>query len=461
MPVTTWALPEEVLAEPERTPLLKKLFWVYFLLLFFEGALRKWVLPQFSNELLLIRDPIAIAILWEAYRSRKWPHQWVEIAGVLTLSLFALFLLQTIVLGFPWYIALFGLRCYLLPFPVAFVMGANLDVEDLRKFARCTLWLMLPLTALQVLQYYAPSDSFLNRGAGIGASQIAYTGGHVRASATFSFVAGPIHYMALAAGLLLYALVDREFIKPRILVWLSAAALLIAVPVTGSRSIVYELAGLLVMCLVAAFSGVTGIKGTLRALTVFVTIAAGVSQLSLFNESMQSLTRRFSEASNSEGDTQSVMKGRAVAPIAQSLESAATSSGWLGKGMGYGSNFAARTLTGDVGFLASESEWPRVIAEFGPFFGVAFMMFRVLLALFFVSKAIARVREHQPLAWLLIVATIPGLIFEILEQPTIQGFVVVTIAFTLAALNPDNFEPQSAREEELPLHLRRFGTGAR
>ena len=28
-----------------KMPLLKKLFWLYFLLLIFEGALRKWVLP--------------------------------------------------------------------------------------------------------------------------------------------------------------------------------------------------------------------------------------------------------------------------------------------------------------------------------------------------------------------------------------------------------------------------------
>ena len=41
-------------------PLLKKLFWAYFLLLIFEGALRKWVMPQLSAPLLLIRDPLAL-----------------------------------------------------------------------------------------------------------------------------------------------------------------------------------------------------------------------------------------------------------------------------------------------------------------------------------------------------------------------------------------------------------------
>ena len=53
--------------------LLKKLFWLYFLLLIFEGALRKWVVPGFSAPLLLVRDPVAILIIIEAYRTNKWP----------------------------------------------------------------------------------------------------------------------------------------------------------------------------------------------------------------------------------------------------------------------------------------------------------------------------------------------------------------------------------------------------
>jgi hypothetical protein len=59
-----------------RLTLLKKLFWLYFLLLIFEGALRKWVAPQLSAPLLVIRDPVCILIIWEAYRTRKWPTRW-------------------------------------------------------------------------------------------------------------------------------------------------------------------------------------------------------------------------------------------------------------------------------------------------------------------------------------------------------------------------------------------------
>ncbi len=56
-------------------PLLKKLFWAYFLLLIFEGALRKWILPQFSAPLLLVRDPIAHAHhLWRLIEPINGPR---------------------------------------------------------------------------------------------------------------------------------------------------------------------------------------------------------------------------------------------------------------------------------------------------------------------------------------------------------------------------------------------------
>ena len=53
-----------------KMPFLKKLFWAYFLLLIFEGALRKWIVPQLSAPLLLVRDPIGLLILLEALRTQ-------------------------------------------------------------------------------------------------------------------------------------------------------------------------------------------------------------------------------------------------------------------------------------------------------------------------------------------------------------------------------------------------------
>ncbi len=89
----------------------------------------------------------------EAYRTDKWPEKWSAVIGILTAGLFGLCAIQMAAGENPWIAAAYGLRSYLLPFPVAFIMGENLDAEDLRKFGVCTLWLLLPETALEVAQY--------------------------------------------------------------------------------------------------------------------------------------------------------------------------------------------------------------------------------------------------------------------------------------------------------------------
>src|SRR5438874_6949716 len=53
---------------------IRRLLWLYILLLVTEGALRKWVVPQLSNPLLLVRDPIVLLVYLLALRARIWPR---------------------------------------------------------------------------------------------------------------------------------------------------------------------------------------------------------------------------------------------------------------------------------------------------------------------------------------------------------------------------------------------------
>ena len=45
---------------PDLVAPVKGAIWFYFWLLLGEGILRKWVLPGFSDVLLLVRDPVAV-----------------------------------------------------------------------------------------------------------------------------------------------------------------------------------------------------------------------------------------------------------------------------------------------------------------------------------------------------------------------------------------------------------------
>jgi hypothetical protein len=70
------------------------------------------------------------------------------------------------------------------------------------------------------------------------------------------------------------------------------------------------------------------------------------------------------------------------------------------------------------------------------------MIFRFMLAIMITGKALSRVREHEPLAWFLVPSLFPVLAFGTLEQPTVQGFFVVGLGFSLAALRRAAVPPE-------------------
>ncbi|MGO8759784.1 MAG: hypothetical protein ACLQG3_16825 [Terracidiphilus sp.] len=429
-----------------RIPTLKKLFWLYFLLLIFEGALRKWIFPEYSAPLLVVRDPVAVLIILEAYRENKWPERWSVITGILTVGLIGLCAIQVIAGDNPWVAAVYGLRSYLLPFPVAFIMGECLDEEDLRMFGLCTLLLALPETALEIAQYLAPPGSILNVGAYAGGGQIGYIGGHVRASGTFSFVVGPASFGPMAAAFILHGLAREKFAKTWLL-WASALAVLVSVPVDGSRTFVVQLAAVVACAGIAAAFGVSQLLKSLKILVPLFLVFVLASYLPVFSESSKSLGQRMQQANAVEGKGSfgQAVEQRTVAPVLLRLADTDFGSNPIGIGMGRGAAAVTKLLQGRTEFTVGENEIDRAIRELGPLPGLAFTLFRLGLALTVLGKAIQRARKGEPLALLLSPLVFYAVVISILEQPTDQGFMVVLLAFSLAALNPSRIAVRQAR----------------
>src|SRR5205807_9386764 len=65
---------------------LKRAIWVYFFLLIFEGVFRKWLLPQFSDVLLVVRDPVVLVIYMLAIKARLFPRNlWILSLAIIAL----------------------------------------------------------------------------------------------------------------------------------------------------------------------------------------------------------------------------------------------------------------------------------------------------------------------------------------------------------------------------------------
>jgi hypothetical protein len=417
---------------------LKKLFWLYFLLLIVEGALRKWVVPQLSAPLLVVRDPVGLLIIWEAYRTRKWPNRWTVAIILLSLLIVGLFTVQVIA-GDSLIGELYGLRTYLLPFPVLFIMGENLDAEDLRRMGVATLWLLLPIVAIEVGQYLTPPNSFLNAGAYRGAEQISFISGlSVRASGTFSFVIGAVEYDVLAAAFIFYGMIREGYAK-KWLLWAAAFALLLSVPLTGSRGTVIQLAVLLACVALSAAMGVSQFAKTLRIILPLAILIFLATRLPVFSNAMSDLGERFQLETNAGQVEQSAGRSnenfvifRLFTPMIDTIEDPKFTRSWMGIGMGRGAN-AVQALPGAPQGGAGETEFQREFREMGPIAGMLFPIFKLLLGIVIFGQALARAREGEPLALLLVPLAVVWLFFAQLEEPTEQGFVVIGAAFCIAA----------------------------
>jgi hypothetical protein len=410
---------------------LKRWIWVYFWVLIFEGALRKWIFPSLSGPLLLVRDPVAVIVYIQAYRCRKLSMKTMWPIAILTVGMCLLALAQIVAGVNTPPIALYGLRSYLLHLPLIFIIADTLDEEDLHRLGRWLLLLSVPMTALVLAQFNAPANSWLNAGAGENAAQILSAGGHVRPAGTFSYGIGMQCLAILVAAFIVDALM-RKGIYPRWLLWPALLATVATIPLLGSRTVLFTMAALSVFTFFSGMSQAARLAGLLKIVVVLLLAGFVAVQLPFFNHAVDTMTERWQQAAKSEGGVEDVLNKR-VLGVFEAGGEAGASAPWLGTGVGMGSNFAA-AVTGNEGtFLAGENEWERVVVEFGPLCGLLFMGARVCFAIYMVMQAMRALKRNAALAWLLVPAVVPLLIMTIMEQPTFLGFMVFGAGLCLAA----------------------------
>ena len=212
---------------------IRQLIWLYLWLLLTEGVLRKWVMPRFSDGLLIVRDPVVLGIYYYAIRAHVFPRNfWVSALWVIAfLSLIAtiLFARFSLVSGYVPTIPLlevtvYGIRSNFLQLPIIFVIASVFDEEDVKKFGWWIIALMIPMCLLMIAQFKASPDSFINRTAGLSeAEQLTAGGGKIRPPGPFSFISGPVFYMSAAAAFLIYGALRRTVYNNWLLISSGAA----------------------------------------------------------------------------------------------------------------------------------------------------------------------------------------------------------------------------------------------
>ena len=422
--------------------LLKKAIWLYFLLVFFEGALRKWFLPGLASPLLLARDPIALWLV-VICAMRGYFKLNIYIIGFVVIGMISLF--ATIFWGHGnIMVALYGARILLIHFPCIFAIAHIFTKEDVIKFGKFTAWLAIPMALLIAIQFYSPQSAFVNRGVGGDTAGAGFTGalGYFRPSGTFSFTNGNSMFFSFAACFVFYFWIKSEGLNKIIIIG-STIALLVSIPLSISRSLFFHIIISFIFVLACTLRSPKYISQTIISCIAGIMILFVLSKISFFQTATEAFTTRFESANRNEGGLESVLLDRYLGGLLGAL-SMPENSPFFGQGLGMGTNVGSMLLAGERRFLVAEGEWGRLIGESGIFLGMILIILRLTLSYKITARSWQQTGYGNFLPWMLLSFCILALPQGGLSQPTALGFLTMISGLNLAALNETEVREDNA-----------------
>ncbi|WPP52898.1 hypothetical protein [Catalinimonas niigatensis] len=406
--------------DPNR--LLKQGIWIYFLLLIFEGALRKWFLPSLATPLLIVRDPLAIWLIIKVWQRGLLPAN-IYLAGIILIGITGIFTATLLGHGsLP--VALFGARILLVHFPLMFVIGFIFSREDVVKVGKITLWIAVPMTVLMALQFYSPQSAWVNRGVGGDMEGAGFSGamGYMRPPGTFSFTNGLTLFYSFVAAYVFYFWLHIKSINKLVLIG-ATLGLLAAIPLSISRSLFFSVGVTLIFTLIAVSHKPQYVSKVIVATFGLIIALVILSQTSFFQTAIEVFTDRLENANKSEGGLGGVLLDRYLGGLLEAIVGSETeNSPFFGYGLGMGTNVGSMLLTGDLKYLISEGEWGRLIGEMGPLMGIAVILLRLGFCAKITIASYQKLISGDMLPWILLSFCLLNVPQGQWAQPTALGF---------------------------------------
>lgn len=408
-----------------RTTIIAMFVW-----LLLEGAVRKWIFPQYQAPILLLKDAGFLAAYIGYLLAAK--HRVPEEDKVKILSLSACFLTVYCVLEvlnphLPTpLLAVYGLKNYLMYIPLIFILPEMIRTrQDLNRMIFWICALSIPICLLALYQFTQPGTSWVNKyvsheaGQEVNASLFGEQGegefryGRARTSSTFSYIGGFTTFLLLImplCGALLLA--SRERSRETMVV---IGALLFAIGATfttGSRTPVFAVIAVApVMTMIAGSKGLLPLGAAMRIAAAAALI--GAVGYWLFADAAEAFLYRTQ-------NTDSVFV-RFLSPVVDTIGAYQTSP-LFGLGIGSNSN-AAPTLGGaDQYWLQGnyfELETARVMQDLG-LGGFVLVYFMKVYVIFMVIRYLnwSRSKLFIALQMAILAFVIPHLVLFTINNPT-------------------------------------------
>lgn len=415
--------------------ILKKAIWLYFFLWVFEGALRKWILPSLATPLLIVRDPIAIYIVFKALNLKvKFINLYVVFSTFFTLLSLAI----TLTFGHNnLFVGVYGARIMLLHFPLIFIIGSVFTKEDVLKMGRVLLLLNILMTIIVYFQFNSPQTAFINVGIG-GEGSAGFSGamGYSRPPGTFSFTTGLSIFYSASSVFVFYFWLSKEYCS-KILLVISTIALVIALPLTISRGAVVAV---LIVGLFATAAAITSLQAFFKVIitltVLFLTILFLQNFVPIFSVGTEVFMDRVDSANKSTGAGSGLKESillRIWVDFAGPFLDLFSYPMFEGN-LGMGTNAGAQMLTGKTTFLISETEVGRIVGEQGIILGLGIVLVRIVLTISMAINSWRLPNTHKLLPFTLCGAACVAVFQGQWAQPTVLGYAVIMVGLLMAAL---------------------------
>jgi hypothetical protein len=412
--------------------LIKIAIWLYFLLWIFEGALRKWILPSLATPLLIVRDPVAIFIIYRAIISNiKFVNTYTILGFFITLLSFII----TLTFGHSnLFVGLYGARIMLLHFPLIFIIGSVFTKEDILKIGRAILWINILMSVIVYFQFISPQTAFINLGLG-GEGSAGFSGalGYSRPSGTFSFITGLTFFYISVSVYVFYFWLSKENCS-KILLFASTIALIFALPLTISRGTVMGVLVVGFFALIGASSSFKKIMKIILIVSVFVALIFILnSTTSVFSTGTEVFMTRLNNANEGAGIKESIFL-RMYDNFKDPLVDLFNKPLFVGN-LGMGTNAGAQMLSGNRNFLISEGELGRLAGEQGLILGGLLIGLRIFLSFNLLFSSLKLPSEDKLLPLIFCGTALLAIAQGQWAQPSVLGAAVIVSGLLVASIN--------------------------
>jgi|TARA_B110000285_G_scaffold214648_1_gene260246 hypothetical protein len=367
----------------QKSIFLKNFFLLIFFYILFEGAVRKWFLPNLILEITLLRDCIVIyGILYSFKNGIYDKSNWQEnVIFFWTILVVVWAFVQFLIYQNNYKIYLVGFRGWVLYFWFAlmFLNAFNKDTLDL--ISKTILLSIIPIGLLSIVQHFLPITHALNVQSGLeafpGEGIFTVTSGIPRTTGTFTFVSGFTEYMKFITPFFVY-FIDGAYknnLSKKIKVTLILIFFLTCLT-SGSRTTIM-FASIIMFCYFLYVA--KNSKEKRIATYIFWTLGLGIVGLVFFKTAIDATFERFVTAASGENSYYRIF-----------VTIFGTSEAWekftfLGKGIGAGSNLS-QSYVGNQVFSLGEFESTRNLREGGAL-GLLFLLFKVFFSIIILLKS--------------------------------------------------------------------------